>query len=105
MNSWIAYRDHSLFSFKVAVAKVGTQTKITSSGGSILPGHDYTEIDLEAPLQNKDTNFYQLAEKANQATTRENIYFCDSRGILSIEHYHEKRFEGIGNGDTRRGNS
>lgn len=61
LNSWIAYRDHSLFSFKVAVAKVSTQTKITSSGGSILEGHDYTEIDLEAPYQNKDSNFYQLA--------------------------------------------
>lgn len=63
LNSWIAYRDHSLFSFKVAVAKISTQTKITSSGGSILSGHDYTEIDLEAPLQNKDTNFYRLAER------------------------------------------
>ncbi len=61
LNSWIAYRDHSLFSFKVAVAKVGTQTKITSSGGSILEGHDYTQIDLEAPLHNKNTNFYKLA--------------------------------------------
>ena len=61
LNSWIAYRDHSLFSFKVAVAKVSTQTKITSSGGSILEGHDYTEIDLEAPYHNKDSNFYQLA--------------------------------------------
>ena len=63
LNSWIAYRDHSLFSFKVAVAKVDTQTKITSSGGSILEGHDYTEIDLEASLQNRNTDFYQLAEK------------------------------------------
>ena len=63
LNSWIAYRDHSLFSFKVAVAKIGTQTKITSSGGSILEGHDYTKIDLEAPLQNKDTDFYHLAER------------------------------------------
>lgn len=63
LNSWIAYRDHSLFSFKVAVAKVGTQTKITSSGGSILEGHDYTEIDLEASLQNKNTDFYKLAER------------------------------------------
>ena len=61
LNSWIAYRDHSLFSFKVAAAKVGTQTKITSSGGSILEGHDYTQVDLEAPLHNKDTNFYKLA--------------------------------------------
>ena len=63
LNSWIAYRDHSLFSFKVAVAKVGTQTRITSSGGSILEGHDYTEINLEASLQNRNTDFYQLAER------------------------------------------
>ena len=63
LNSWIAYRDHSLFSFKVAVAKIGTQTKVTSSGGSILEGHDYTEIDLEASLQNKKTDFYKLAER------------------------------------------
>ena len=62
LNSWIAYRDHSLFSFKVAVAKVGTQTKITSSGGSILEGHDYTKVDLEAPYQNKDSAFYRLAK-------------------------------------------
>ena len=62
LNSWIAYRDHSLFSFKVAVAKVGTQTKITSSGGSILEGHDYTKVDLEAPYQNKNSDFYHLAK-------------------------------------------
>ena len=61
LNSWIAYRDHSLFSFKVAEAKVGAQTKITSSGGSILEGHDYTKVDLEAPYQNKDSAFYRLA--------------------------------------------
>ena len=61
LNSWIAYRDHSLFSFKVAVAKVGTQPKITSSGGTILEGHDYTQIDLEAPYQNRESSFYKLA--------------------------------------------
>lgn len=70
LNSWIAYRDHSLFSFKVAVAKVGTQAKITSSGGSLLEGHDYTQIDLEAPLQSKDTNFYQLARKVVERRLR-----------------------------------
>lgn len=63
MNSWIAYRDHSIFSFKVAEAKVSAQSRITSSGGSILEGHDYTQIDMEAPLQNKKTDFYQLAER------------------------------------------
>ena len=62
LNSWIAYRDHSLFSFKVAVAKVGEQTRATSSGGSILEGHDYTKIDLEAHYQNRDSAFYGLAK-------------------------------------------
>ena len=63
LNSWIVYRDHSLFSFKVAIAKIGTQTKITSSGGSILEGHDYTKIDLEAPEKNKASSFHKLAQK------------------------------------------
>ena len=62
LNSWIAYRDHSLFSFKVATAKVSSQKKVTASGGSILDGHDYTSIDLEAPLQNPDTGYYHLAQ-------------------------------------------
>jgi len=62
LNSWIAYRDHSLFSFKVAVAKVDTHSKLTSSGGSILEGHDYTEVDLEASYQNPNSSFYQLAK-------------------------------------------
>lgn len=62
LNSWIAYRDHSLFSFKVAVAKVGPHTKVTSTGGTILQGHDYTKVDLEAPLHNKNTEFFRLAQ-------------------------------------------
>ena len=62
LNSWIAYRDHSLFSFKVAVAKVGTQTKKTSAGGSILEGHDYTTIDLEGHYQHDRSRFFKLAE-------------------------------------------
>ena len=61
LNSWIAYRDHSLFSFKVAVAKVDSHSKLTSAGGSILEGHDYTEVDLEAPYQNRHSGFFQLA--------------------------------------------
>lgn len=62
LNSWIAYRDHSLFSFKVAVAKADSHNKATSSGGSILEGHDYTEVDLEAAYQNAQSGFYRLAK-------------------------------------------
>ena len=61
LNSWISYRDHSLFSFKIAVAKIGPHTKITSTGGTILEGHDYTHVDLEAALHNRDSDFYKLA--------------------------------------------
>ena len=62
LNSWIAYRDHSRFSFKVAAAKSGHMSKATSFGGQILERHDYTTVDLEAPLHNKHSRFYELAK-------------------------------------------
>lgn len=63
INSWIAFRDHSHFSFKIAVPQVDRQTKMTSSGASILEGHDYTSVDLQAPYHNKNSRFYNLAER------------------------------------------
>lgn len=62
LNSWIAYRDHSYFSFKVAIAKIRKHTYITASGGSILEGHDYLHIDMEKPFQNKFSDFGQWAK-------------------------------------------
>lgn len=47
LNSWIAFRDHSKFSFKVATTKVDQPTLFTSFGGSILGGHDFIELDME----------------------------------------------------------
>lgn len=66
LNSWISYRDHSRFSFKVAVAKVGNRTKRTATGGSIFEGHDYITVDLEAPLHNRRTRFYDFARSLVQ---------------------------------------
>jgi hypothetical protein len=63
MNSWIAYREHSLFSFKVATAKIGKPSLKTSSGGAILEGHDFTTIDMEQPYQNQYSDFGQLARQ------------------------------------------
>jgi hypothetical protein len=60
--SWIAYRDHSLFSFKVALAAVARSSLLTASGGSILEGHDYTRIDMVQPFHNETTDFGRLAE-------------------------------------------
>jgi len=63
LNSWIANRDHSHFSFKVATTKVDRPKFITSTGGTILEGHDFTSIDMEKSFQNPDSDFYKLAKK------------------------------------------
>lgn len=70
LNSWISFRDHSRFSFKVAAAKSGTMPKATASGGEILEGHDYVTVDLEAPLHNKHTRYYELAERVVERRLR-----------------------------------
>ena len=70
LNSWISYRDHSRFSFKVAAAKSGAMPKATASGGEILEGHDYVTVDLEAPLHNKHTRYYELAKRVVERRLR-----------------------------------
>jgi hypothetical protein len=62
INSWVAYRDHSTFSFKIATAKVNRPELITATGGSILEGHDFITIDMEKPFQNESSDFYKLAK-------------------------------------------
>lgn len=62
VNSWVAFRDNSLFSFKIATAKTGRPDTKTSSGGNIIEGHDYTLIDMEGEYQNKYTDFGKLAK-------------------------------------------
>ena len=62
INSWIAYRDHSQFSFKVATAETSPNF-VTSTGGMILEGHDFVSVDMLKPYQNKESEFGKLAEK------------------------------------------
>lgn len=62
LNSWIAYRDHSIFSFKIAIARIAELDRKTSSGGSILEGHDYLSIEMGKDLYNKDSDFYKFAK-------------------------------------------
>lgn len=63
LNTWIAYRDHPTFSFKIATVKVDRPPLITSTGGSILEGHDFTVVDMEKPVQNEQSEFGHLAER------------------------------------------
>ncbi|WP_298527534.1 hypothetical protein [uncultured Christiangramia sp.] len=61
INSWIAYRDNSLFSFKIATADIKLQYS-TSTGGVILEGHDFVKIDLTRRLFSKDSEFNRFAK-------------------------------------------
>ena len=62
-NSWLAYRDNSLFSFKVACTKSEGVRLKTASGGQIIEGHDFTRIDMEGEYQNKQSKFGKLARE------------------------------------------
>lgn len=63
INSWIAYRDHSDFSFKIATAKINRPEFITATGGSILEGHDFITVDMEKPFQNEKSDFFLMAKE------------------------------------------
>lgn len=62
LNGWIAYRDNSLFSFKISAAKSTDYNHCTLSGGAILEGHDYVSMDMEQDFQNAEANFSKLAK-------------------------------------------
>lgn len=61
LNSWIAYRDNSRFSFKVATSKVTRPPLVTTSGGTISEGHDFIVLDMENPLHNERSDFGRMA--------------------------------------------
>ena len=63
LNSWISFRDHSLFSFKVATAKIGRPLRTTSTEGIILEGHDFLTVDMEQELQNRESTFSKWAKE------------------------------------------
>lgn len=66
LNSWIGYREHSLFSFKVAIAGVRHYDFQTSFGGTILEGHDFITIDLDQPFQNDESDYGKFAREVVQ---------------------------------------
>ena len=63
LNSLISYRDNSLFSFKVATPKTNQDDMTTLSGGTILEGHDYLEINMVQPFQNRTAAFSNFAKE------------------------------------------
>lgn len=93
LNSWIGYRDRSLFSFKVAVADSVKYQYRTASGGSILEGHDFLTIDLQKPFQSANSDFGRLAKdvverrlsKVNVDVSAEDFFPMSSEFQTGIE--------------------
>jgi hypothetical protein len=63
LNGLISYRDNSLFSCKIATSRINNVDMTTSTGGTILEGHDYLEIDMVQPFQNRDVAFSEFAKE------------------------------------------
>lgn len=61
--SWVAFRDHSLFSLKVAITNLERISLKTASGGLLLEGHDYTKINMIRPFQNDGADFGKYARR------------------------------------------
>ncbi|MBB3838911.1 hypothetical protein FHS57_002917 [Runella defluvii] len=62
VNSWIAYRDHSNYSFKVAITSEKEYHFTTASGGSIIEDHDFTKVEKENPFRNSRSDFGKMAK-------------------------------------------
>ena len=63
LNSWISYRDNSLFSFKVATTRIDRPSLNTSTGSTILENHDFLTVDMEPPYHNKFTEYGDMARE------------------------------------------
>lgn len=82
--SWVAYRDHALFSIKVALTNLATINLATSGGGTILEGHDYTAINMVQPLQNNGADFGKMAARLIRKRLELANLDCDPRDFFPI---------------------
>jgi hypothetical protein len=99
LYSLISYRDNSLFSCKVATPKMNRIDMITSIGGTILEGHDYLEIDMVQPFQNRDAAFSKKTKKIierrinkiiNKGITADNFFPPNHQFEEDIEESNKK---------------
>lgn len=98
LNSWISFRDHSVFSFKVATAKIGRPLRTTSTEGIILEGHDFLTVDMEQELQNSESIFSKWANdivakrliKANINVEPKDFFPANEDQVKQLEKYKEK---------------
>lgn len=93
LNSWLGYRDNSLFSFKVAIAGLRAYDFATASGGVILDGHDYLTVDLQRPIQNKDSEFGRFARNVVEKRLRNAGITADPYEFFPVDQATAKKLE------------
>ena len=62
LNTWIASRDTSRISFKVATSLVEQKSLLTLSQGELLERHDFIRVEMEQDFQNTEASFHKLAQ-------------------------------------------
>jgi hypothetical protein len=104
LNSWVSYRDRSIFSLKIAIADFEKHDFHTSSNSSILEGHDFITLDMEKPFQRSSSPFGKFAkaivekrlEKWGCSSTAEEFFPINQSFVKALEALKEKtRQEGI----------
>lgn len=63
LNSYVSYRDHSKFSFKVAIASGEDYDFSTINKSILLQGHDYALIDMQEDFQATKSDFGKFVRK------------------------------------------
>jgi hypothetical protein len=66
LNSWVGYRGHTAYSFKIAISRRIDYDFKTASKGDLSEGHDYTVIPLEYPYHHEKSDFGKLARSIIQ---------------------------------------
>ena len=93
LNSWNSFRDHSLFSFKVATAKIGRPLRTTSTEGIILEGHDFLTVDMEQELQNRESTFSKWAKEIVSKRLENVGIFIDPMNFFPANKEQAKQLE------------
>lgn len=66
LNTWISYRDNSLFSFKIAITSKEEYIFHTETENSIMENHDFLEILLEESMFGSKADFNSFAKDVVQ---------------------------------------
>lgn len=93
VNSWIAYRDHSIFSLKVAVARRQSYNFCTSNGSAILEIHDFSSLDLQTPYQNSSSSYAKFVEDVLTTRLKKSHIQTDAKDFFPSDPTFEAEIE------------